>query len=123
VVFDSTTKETVPVFYVCLQGAVRDFHSTADEDCCLLGHDAVLVGNLLPMFSRNFVTPYSGKSEKNELLGRTACIIRSERKMYGQPGEGESTPQYKKRILNEHRPSNAWFPSYRPLLVKENFSK
>jgi len=79
-----TTKETVPVFYVCLQGVVRYLHSTADEDCCLRGHDAVLVGNLLPMLRRNFLTPRSGKSEKNELLGRACYIIRGERKMYGQ---------------------------------------
>jgi hypothetical protein len=81
---DFTTKEIVPVFYFCLQGAVRDFHSTADEDCSLLGHDAVLVGNLLQMFRRNFLTPYSGKSEKNKLLGRAGYIIRSERKIYAQ---------------------------------------
>jgi hypothetical protein len=84
VVSDFTTKEMVPVIYVCLQGVVRDLHSTADEECCLLGHDAVLAGNFLRMFRRNFLTPRSEKSEKNELLGRTCYIIRGERKMYGQ---------------------------------------
>jgi hypothetical protein len=34
--------------------------------------------------------------------------------------EGESTPQYKKKMLYEHRPSEAWFPSCGILMIKEN---
>ena len=37
-----------------------------------------------------------------------------------RPTEGESTPQYKKKIFYEHRPAEAYFPSYGLLKIKEN---
>jgi hypothetical protein len=38
-----------------------------------------------------------------------------------KPTEGEFTPQYKDKILDEFRPSEARFLRYGLLMVKENF--
>jgi hypothetical protein len=37
----------------------------------------------------------------------------------GKPTEGESTPQYKKKIFYEHRPVEAYFPNYGLLKISE----
>ena len=36
------------------------------------------------------------------------------------PTESESTPQYKTKVLHKHKPSEAWFPSFISLTIKED---
>jgi hypothetical protein len=38
----------------------------------------------------------------------------------GKPTEGESTPQYKKKMFYEHRPAESYFPNYDLLKIGEN---
>jgi len=38
----------------------------------------------------------------------------------GKPAEGESIPQYKKKMLYEHRPAEAYFLNYGLLKIREN---
>jgi hypothetical protein len=49
----------------------------------------------------------------------TYILYRAKGKYTANPRE-VSTPQYKKEILCEHRPSKACFPSYSLLNIKEN---
>jgi len=36
------------------------------------------------------------------------------------PSESESTPQYKKQMLHEHKASKAWYPIYTFLAIKQD---
>jgi hypothetical protein len=39
----------------------------------------------------------------------------------GKPTDGESTPQYEKKMFYEHRPAEAYFPNYGLLKIEKMF--
>jgi hypothetical protein len=51
---------------------------------------------------------------------RLELLYRMDEKCTAKPTECESTPQYKGKIVYERSPSEAWFPCYALLNIKEN---
>jgi hypothetical protein len=46
-------------------------------------------------------------------------MYRMQKKLTAKPTEGESTPQHKRKVLYEHRPSEAGFPAKGLLVIKK----